>query len=95
MNRIRDMSGMDYDWDEAKRIANIENHEIDFWDVRLFDWDTAEFYPSPRHGEMRWVAIGNLRERLHCVIYTERGALRRIISIRKANPREARRYAQS
>ena len=86
---------MTYQWDESKRISNLEKHNIDFRDVYLFDWNSAEFYPSLRHNEMRWIAIGNLRERLHCVIYTERGELRRIISIRKANQREARRYAQS
>lgn len=85
----------EYEWDEAKRISNLEKHSIDFRDVYLFAWNSAEFYPSPRHSEMRWIAIENLKERLHCVIYTERGNLRRIISMRKANPREARRYAQS
>ena len=84
----------EYEWDEAKRVSNLEKHQIDFWDVYLFDWQSAEFYPSPRNREMRWIAIGNLEGRLHCVIFTERGQLRRIISMRKANPREARRYVR-
>ena len=44
---------------------------------------------------MRWIAIGNLEGRLHCVIFTERGQRRRIISLRKANPRERRIYARA
>ena len=86
---------MNYDWDEPKRIANIEKHAIDFWDIYSFDWDTSVRISSPRYGEMRWLAIGFIRGRLHCVIYTNRGEQRRIISIRKANPREERTYARA
>ena len=85
---------MDYDWDEPKRIANIEKHEIDFEDIHAFDWSTAAIFSSPRYGEMRQIAIGYIGGRLHFVVFTERGEQRRIISMRKANPREVRKYAQ-
>ena len=32
---------------------------------------------------------------MHAVVYTERGGSTRIISIRKANPKEMQRYAAS
>ena len=85
----------EYEWDESKRIANLEKHEIDFWDIHSFEWDTAARFSSPRSGEMRWLAIGFIRGRLHCVIYTDRGNQRRIISLRKANSREERIYARA
>lgn len=84
-----------YDWDETKRLANIEKHEIDFNDINFFEWDTSVRFDSPRYGEMRWIAIGYISGRLYYVVYTDRGALRRIISLRKANPRERRIYARA
>lgn len=84
-----------YGWDEPKRVSNLEKHEIDFNDIYLFDWDTSARFPSPRYGEMRWIAIGYIRGRLHYVVYTHRGEQWRLISLRKANPREGRRYARA
>jgi uncharacterized DUF497 family protein len=84
-----------YEWDEPKRISNLEKHEIDFWNIYSFDWRTATYEPSPRFGEFRWVATGYIGERLYRVVFTDRGEQRRIISLRKANPREERRYAQT
>ncbi len=86
---------MDYVWDESKRISNLEKHEINFRSVYSFDWNPAEFYPSPRYGEIRTIAIGYIAGRLHCVIFTDRREQRRIISIRKANHREMRKYDQA
>ena len=83
---------MDYEWDEAKRLENLAKHQIDFASIHSFQWNSAVRYPSPRLGEMRWMAIGFIENRLHCVIYTDRGERRRIISLRKANPRDRRRY---
>ena len=86
---------MEYVWDEAKSLSNLEKHEIDFWSVYSFDWHTATYDPSPRFGEFRWVATGYIGERLYRVVFTDRGEQRRIISLRKANPREVAKYAQT
>ena len=83
---------MEYEWDEAKRLDNLAKHQIDFSSIHSFDWNSSVRYPSPRSGEMRWVAIGFIGDRLHCVIYTDREEQRRIISLRKANSRDRRRY---
>ena len=48
--------------------------------------------------ETRFVAIGpvrSLNDRICAVVYTWRGAERRLISFRKANDREVRKYRQS
>ncbi len=49
-----------YDWDEAKRAANIADHKIDFTAVYDFDWDTAVFDIDDRedYGELREIAVG-------------------------------------
>ena len=46
-----------------------------------------------RHGEERVFALGYIGSRLHAVAYVNRGENARIISMRKANPKEMHRYA--
>lgn len=50
---------------------------------------------SDRYQEVRYIATGYIGQRLHRVVYTARGESIRIISLRKANPREMRRYAEA
>ena len=86
---------MEYEWDEAKRLANQAMHKIDFESIHDFEWDTAKIAPSLGYGELRWTANGYIGSRLYVVAYTKRGYRIRIISLRKANLREIRKYAQS
>ena len=83
---------VEYEWDEGKRLSNRTKHGVDFSEIEHFDWDTAVIDASPRHGEPRYTAIGYLGDRIHHLVYTVRGDNRRIVSFRKANPREMRRY---
>ncbi len=83
-----------YEWDEDKRRENREKHGVDFSAVVDFDWNTAASAEDLRSGEVRIVASGYIGERLHVIVYTERGDSTRIISLRKANPREVKRYEQ-
>ena len=86
---------MQYEWDSAKRSGNISKHGIDFAEIEHFDWGSALVATQFRSGEQRFIASGNLSGRLHVVVYVRRGANRRIISLRKANRREERRYAEA
>ena len=81
-----------YEWTEDKRRANLEKPGIDFSAVYDFDWATATFLPDDRSGEYRTKAYGLIEERLHLLVYTVRGDRTRIISLRKGNSREVRRY---
>jgi uncharacterized DUF497 family protein len=47
------------------------------------------------YGETRFVALGNLDARLHVLCYTETAVGIRIISFRRANAREVRRYEKA
>ena len=85
----------DYEWDERKRRENADKHDIDFTAIYEFEWDTAVYNSNDTHGEERWVVTGYIGDRLHRVIDTWRGSRRRIISLRKTNPREDRDYAQA
>lgn len=86
---------MIYEWDEAKRRRNRETHGIDFAAADGFEWDNALTERDTRrdYGEHRFVSIGFLGPRLHVLVWTERGGHRRLVSLRRANPREIRRYA--
>ena len=86
---------MEYEWDETKRRANLEKHRIDLSAAGDFDWDTAVEELTIRHGEIRYVSTGYIGNRIHTVIWTERGGRRRIISLRRASRQEERNYAQA
>ena len=85
---------MQYDWDEEKRIETLEKRGIDFASMDYFDWDTSVSRRSDREGEIRWSTLGLIGERLHHVVWTERGEITRIISLRKANVRESIEYEE-
>lgn len=84
-----------WDWDEAKRQHNLRKHGIDFAEAAAFDWLTAHIEPDNRqdYGEERLGAFGHLHGRLYVLTFTRRDGRVRIISLRKANKREQRKWA--
>lgn len=87
-------NGMELEWDEAKRLSNLEKHGLDFTDAPKLDWDNATFIQDRRkdYPEPRYWAFAMLGKRLHIVTFCLRGMKVRLISFRKANDRETRRY---
>lgn len=88
---------MQFEWDEAKNLENIRKHQIDFVDVPgIFDSAMlVELEERIDYGEERWVGIGFLRNGVAVVIWTERqDDVIRIISARKANRYERKRFEQ-
>ncbi|MGH7662846.1 MAG: BrnT family toxin [Gemmatimonadaceae bacterium] len=85
-----------FEWDEAKRAANLEKHAIDFVRaVEVFSMPRVEREDARRDwGESRSVAIGPVQDRIVTVVYTQRGPNRRIISARRATIREREAYWQ-
>jgi uncharacterized DUF497 family protein len=83
-----------YEWDEAKRKANFSKHGVDFAAVEFFVWEEALVIEDRRidYGEPRFLAFGPIGERLHCVTFSVRGENVQMISLRKANSREVKRY---
>ncbi|VAW31986.1 hypothetical protein MNBD_CHLOROFLEXI01-1106, partial [hydrothermal vent metagenome] len=45
------------------------------------------------YDEVRVIGYAPIGQRVFCVVYTDRGNTRRIISLRKANKREVKNYA--
>lgn len=85
---------MRFEWDEAKAGENFAKHGVSFELALQFEFNTAlEAIDDRRdYGESRMVAIGFIAERLYVLIYTKRDDALRVISLRKANRREAERY---
>ena len=81
-------------WDEAKRARTLAERALDFADAALvFGGPTFEFADDRKdYGESRTVCVGFLRRRMVVLIYVQRGATRRIVSMRKANDREQRAF---
>jgi len=89
------METVRYEWDEAKRVENLEKHGIDFFAASGFDWDTSVVFEDRRrdYGEPRSLAYGFLDGRLYALVFTLRDRRTRLISFRKANRREQAAYA--
>ena len=88
---------MEIDFDPAKNERNIRERGLSFQRVENLEWRTALVVEDTRfpHSERRFEAIAALGERLHVVIFSQIANGVRVISFRKANLREARRYAKS
>ena len=86
---------MKYEWDEVKRQSNIDRHKVDFIDVLpLFANSEAIRLEDNRrdYGEIRYILLGEIDERLFQIAYTIRGSVIRLISARRGNKRERRIY---
>jgi uncharacterized DUF497 family protein len=86
---------MDFEWDDAKALANLSKHGIPFeealavfHDERRLDYDASR----SAGGEERRKAVGVLGPWIVAVVYTIRGSACRIISARRANTTEEKRY---
>jgi uncharacterized DUF497 family protein len=88
---------VEIEYDAAKNERNVVLRGLSFDMVNEFDFSTALSAEQIREGQsqQRWVAIGFIDERLHVLVYTFRGSALRVISLRKANKREVKRYDQA
>lgn len=80
-------------YDPAKRRKTLDERGLDFEDApEVFAGLTFEVEDTRRdYGETRIVCFGSLAGRLVVVGYTQRGEVRHIFSMRKANEREKNR----
>ena len=88
------ISGRWFQWDDKKAQKNFRKHDIMFEDAALvFDDENRIEEYDYIHSEIedRWKIIGMVQDVL-CVVYTERGEDIRLITARKATPKERRDY---
>ncbi len=86
---------MRFEWDNAKAASNHLKHGVTFefavgvfYDEEYFDVEDDR----KDYGELRLAAFGRIKNRVYVVTYTRREEVIRIISARKANGREQKKY---
>lgn len=85
---------MTVSFDPAKDAINRAKHGLSLAQAEMGDWTAAYIAMDDRqdYGEVRWYAYLPIGGRVHVVVYTERDGITRIISLRRANPREVAKY---
>lgn len=86
---------MGIEYDPAKNDRNIRERALSFDRAADFDFTTAVFINEIRKGELRRVAVGYLDRRLHVLCFIPKAESIRVISFRKANKREAKKYGKA
>lgn len=87
---------MKIEFDPSKNDRNIRERGLPFMLVAEFAWETAQTHEDRRfpYPEQRFVSLGLIGGRLFVVCFVPILGGIRVISFRKANAREARRYEQ-
>lgn len=85
-----------YEWDEAKRKANLTKHRLDFFIAHLvYESPNKVTYRLREFPEQRFldVALVEIEGGILALVYTIRNENVRFISFRRASRRERRVYA--
>jgi len=85
---------MDISFDPAKNARNVAVHGVSLAQAADFGWHEALITEDTRrdYGERRFQAIGLIGMRVYVLVHTPREGRVHVISLRKANKREVRRY---
>jgi uncharacterized protein len=84
---------VDIEFDPAKDVINRAKHGLSLADFAGFDFDpTVRADGRSDYGETRFRAFGRIAGIGHCLVFTMRGQVMRIIGFRRAHDKEMRRY---
>ena len=88
---------MQIEFDPAKDSANQTKHGVSLALAEELNWDAALVWIDDRFGNDEWrmIALAPRTGILYYVAFVDRGEVRRIISLRRANRREVKHYVQS
>ena len=84
-------------WDESKRLSNLRDHGLDFVGADAI-WDSFTVTREDvraHYGEARLVTFGTLEGAVVVLVHTDREEEMHVISLRKAEPYEARYYFEA
>jgi uncharacterized protein len=81
-------------FNRAKREQTLRERGIDFNDARhVFAGRTVDRKDDRAdYGEVRMQTVGYLNGRMMMIVWTQRGVARRIISMRKCNAKEQKKF---
>jgi uncharacterized protein len=87
---------MEITFDPTKRDATLGARGMDFRDAeQVFAGHHINVLDDRfDYGEQRFQAVGYLRARMVMVVWTPRGEGRHVVSMRKCNEREQKRYRE-
>ena len=85
------------EFDPVKDVANQTKHGVSLSVAGELDWEAALLWIDDRfeYGEMRMIALAPETEILYYVAFVDRGEVRRVISLRRANRREVKHYVEN
>lgn len=86
---------MRIEYDEEKSRKNALERNLPFSIASEFDFKRAWIWLDTRYdyGEKRYTALGEIRGRVHTLAFCYRLGAIRVISLRKSNQREEKKYA--
>lgn len=88
---------MEYVFDPAKDATNRTKHGVSLALAEILFAGSHATTTDDRfdYGEVRQIAVGLINDRLFVCVHVDRQAERRVFSLRKANKREVKRYAET
>jgi uncharacterized protein len=88
---------MQIEFDPVKDASNQAKHGVSLALAAELEWDDALVWVDTRYeyGELRMIALAPEINILYYVAFVDRGEVRRIISLRRANRREVKHYVEN
>jgi uncharacterized protein len=88
---------MQIEFDPVKDASNQAKHGLSLALAVELEWDAALVWVDTRYeyGELRMIALAPEINVLYYVAFVDRGEVRRIISLRRANRREVKHYVEN
>ena len=88
---------MRIEFDPAKDTGNHAKHGVSLALAAELDWEAALVWVDDRfdYAELRMIALAPKTGTLYYVAFVDRGEVRRIISLRRANRRVVKHYVES
>ena len=85
------------DFDKTKDLINLGKHGLSLALAAEVDWEHALVWADKRraYGEIRMIALAPSTGILYYIAFVDRDQTRRIISLRRANRREVKHYAEN
>jgi hypothetical protein len=89
---------VEFEWDDAKEAPNVRRHGVDFAEASSTFYDPLALLLSDEYHsdeEQRFIVLGmSRRDRLLVTVFAEHREAFRIISSRRATPREVRAHEE-
>jgi uncharacterized DUF497 family protein len=96
MDKIFELQGIEFEWDEEKYAVNLRKHGVKFEEAAEVFFDRFNIYGDASvEEEFREYMLGfSYSAKLLFVVCVERGVRTRIVSARPANSQEINEYAE-